>query len=467
MSENFKNSEKVVIRKKVKVKLNANSKDKLFDAITNATALLVQSECFNDKIDKALEIICDAAKIDSINIFELKQESQNVNTSFSLVYEWTTDSGIKKIESSDSNNLFYETETSGLFVTLSRGEIYSGIKSDLPKSYKAFFEGEVKSFLWIPIFIRKKLWGFVGFNDNTDIREWTVDEDRLLSVVAGTIGSVFLRKKEHEELINAKERAEESDKLKTAFLANMNHEIRTPMNSIIGFISLLEDPDLTSETKNEYMNVIKKSGERLLNTIHRIIDLSEIESGQIQVCMDDLNLIDFLDSLYASFKQKVEAKGLALNRVFCVPEEQAFIKTDRSKLYTIMSNLIENALKYTKSGYIEYGCSIEKNFVQFYVKDSGIGISECKRKVIFSSFVQADVSRSRSYEGSGLGLSISKAYIEMLGGKIWVESKEHIGSTFFFQIPVNFTATEQFFPINRDIAFSQEQNSIYSKFESK
>jgi len=195
MSENFKNSEKVVIRKNVKVKLNANSKDKLFDAITNATALLVQSECFNDKIDKALEIICDAAKIDSINIFELKQESQNVNTSYSLVYEWTTDSGIKKIESSDSNNLFYETETSGLFVTLSRGEIYSGIKSDLPKSYKVFFEGEVKSFLWIPIFIRKKLWGFVGFNDNTDIREWTVDEDRLLSVVAGTIGSVFLRKK--------------------------------------------------------------------------------------------------------------------------------------------------------------------------------------------------------------------------------------------------------------------------------
>jgi signal transduction histidine kinase len=255
-------------------------------------------------------------------------------------------------------------------------------------------------------------------------------------------------------LINAKERAEESDKLKTAFLANMNHEIRTPMNNIIGFISLLEDSDLTSETKNEYMNVIKKSGERLLNTIHRIIDLSKIETGQTQVCMDDLNLIELLDSLYTSFKPKVEAKGLTLNRAFRVSDEQAFIKTDRNKLYTIMSNLIENALKYTKSGYVEYGCSIEADLVQFYVKDSGIGISECKRKIIFSSFVQADVSRSRSYEGSGLGLSISKAYIEMLGGKIWVNSKENVGSIFSFQIPVNFTETEHYSPINRDIAFS-------------
>jgi signal transduction histidine kinase len=455
MSEILKNSGNVIFRKKAKATLKTNSKDKLFDAITKATALLVQSDYFNDNIDKALGIICNAAKIDRINIFEQNIESQKNRTSFSLVYEWTADSRIKKQESSDSNHLFFETETSGLLDKLSRGKIYSGITADLSKPYEDVSEAmEVKSFLWVPIFIGKNLWGFVGFNDCTNIREWTVDEERLLSAVAGTIGTVFLRKKEHEELIKAKERAEESDKLKSAFLANMNHEIRTPMNNIIGFISLLEDPDLTSETKNEYMNVIKKSGERLLNTICRIIDLSKIESGQTQVCMDDLNLIEFLDSLYTSFKQKVEAKGLTLNRVFRVSEEQAFIKTDRNKLYTIMFNLIENALKYTKSGYVEYGCSIEADLVQFYVKDSGIGISECKRKIIFSSFVQADVSRSRSYEGSGLGLSISKAYIEMLGGKIWVNSKENVGSIFSFHIPVDFTETEHYSPINRDIAFS-------------
>ena len=426
-----------------KAELDIYSKDKLFNAITKATALMLQSGNFEENMDRSLAIIGKAAKIDRINIFEICFDSENERTLLSQLHQWTKCSVNRQIESPDLNLVFYDTTSSNWLNKLKKGKIFRGSSRDLTGLEKNFYgTNEIKSFLSVPIFLGKKLWGYVVFDDCTNLRKWSSDEERLLFGLAGTIGSVYLRKEGQEELMKAKAKAEESDRLKSAFLSNMSHEFRTPMNNIIGFISLLQESDLKNEIKDEYIRIVKKNGERLLNTIYEIIDISEIESGQISVSFDDINLIEFIENLYNAFKPEVEAKGLLFKQVFHIAEEQSIIKTDKIKLYSVLTNLLRNAVKYTDNGFVELGCSVEKNSLQFYVKDSGIGIPENKQQAIFERFMQADISRSRSYEGSGLGLSISKAYIEMLGGKIWVESKKNIGSTFFFQIPVTYVVAE-------------------------
>ncbi len=235
------------------------------------------------------------------------------------------------------------------------------------------------------------------------------------------------------ELIKAKEKAEEYNRLKTAFLANMSHEIRTPMNGILGFIELLQKPRLTSDKQEKYFDVVKSSGERLLKTINDIIEIARIESGQTLVSLSEFDLNKSLDDLYHFFKPQAAAKKLKIvlkkNCSAC-----CYIRSDKSKLDSILTNLIKNAIKYTEKGTIEIGCRIAGEMIEFNVKDTGIGIPEDKLEIIFERFVQADNEMSRQFEGSGLGLSIAKAYTLMLGGNISVRSKLGAGSQFVFTI---------------------------------
>ncbi len=235
-------------------------------------------------------------------------------------------------------------------------------------------------------------------------------------------------------LIAAKLKAEESDRLKTAFLANMSHEIRTPMNGIMGFVRLLETENLSDQQHELYLSLVKKSSERLLNTINDIIEISKIEAGQTSVHNVDLDLHDFLSYLHDFFKQEAESKGLKFNLTETGYTQNLFFKTDKNKLESILTNLIKNAIKFTEEGFVELGCNRKGNVFQFYVKDSGMGIPENKLKSIFKRFVQADDSLTKSYEGSGLGLSIAKAYAKMLHSKIMVKSELDKGSTFWFEL---------------------------------
>lgn len=247
-----------------------------------------------------------------------------------------------------------------------------------------------------------------------------------------------------EDLITAKEKAEESDKLKTAFLANMSHEIRTPMNGILGFAELLKEQDLSSEIQQKYIHIIEKSGARMLNIINNIVDISKIEAGLMEITLTDSDINEQIDYIYNFFKPEVEAKGMQLYFKKHYANHKAIIKTDQEKLYAIFTNLVKNAIKYSYRGYIEFGYYPEQNeqgrdLMIFYVKDTGIGIHKDKTSIIFDRFRQVSEGKNRHYEGAGLGLSITKSYVEMLGGKIWVESEEGVGSRFCFSLPYNHT----------------------------
>ncbi len=243
------------------------------------------------------------------------------------------------------------------------------------------------------------------------------------------------RKHIEQQLIIAKEKAEESDRLKLAFLANMSHEIRTPMNGILGFTELLKEQNLLVDVQQEYIKIIEKSGKRMLNIINDIINISKVESGQIEVTPSETNVNEQFDYLLTFFKPEAANKNISLYLTKELSSKNTFIKTDREKLYAILTNLIKNAIKFTNEGSIEFGCVKKGDSLEFFVKDSGLGISDSQKKIIFERFRQANDTVSRSHEGSGLGLAISKAYVEMQGGKIWVESKEGIGSTFYFTLP--------------------------------
>jgi PAS domain S-box-containing protein len=270
------------------------------------------------------------------------------------------------------------------------------------------------------------------------------------------------------DLSEAKEMAEENDILKSAFLANMSHEIRTPMNAIIGFSSLLDDENLSVEERKEFLKIINKKGNDLLNLINDILDLSKLESKQLKLFYTENIINPLLYELTITFRSLIDTNGfsesvgpknhLKVNIGKSIPDSMVFT-TDFARLDQILTNLISNAIKFTEKGEIEIGCYIEtEHYLTFYVKDTGIGIPKEKISLIFERFQQADSNyNTRKYGGTGLGLSIVKGLVELLGGKIWVESEVNVGSTFFFNIPVVFSNKSVFSTKNIDIANFEEE----------
>jgi len=289
------------------------------------------------------------------------------------------------------------------------------------------------------VFARK--WIYQPLNLITQILESeNSDSIRKLQLSAGEfryIGVLFEDYfNQRKTLEHAKQKAEESDKLKSAFLSNIAHEIRTPMHGILGFAEMLKTVSLTQEQMQEYIAIIEKSSARMLNTITDLIEISRIESGQAEVKLSLVDIGGQLDSVYAVFKSEADKKGLQLSMKNTREPEEIYIRTDREKLDIIITQLLKNAVKYTKKGSIEIGYEQKGDLVEYFVKDTGIGIEKDKQQAIFGRFTQADNSLSKNYEGFGLGLSITKAYVEMLGGTIWVESEPGEGSTFYFTVAV-------------------------------
>lgn len=267
------------------------------------------------------------------------------------------------------------------------------------------------------------------------VRQRTLD---LLITNSALQNEVFEHEKAKGDLIKAKQKAEESDKLKSAFLANMSHEIRTPLNGILGFTDILQDETINPAERQEYLNIIRNCGNHLLELINDIIDISKIEAGQIIINKTSFNLHGFLNNLYVSFDPNIKAflnKDISFTLVTDPENDSLMICTDELRLRQVFVNLITNAIKFTEKGSIQFGYyHVENNKLKYFVKDTGVGIAEEKLSKIFERFIQVDNTATKKHRGTGLGLTITKELIELMGGSISVESKTGEGSFFSFTL---------------------------------
>jgi PAS domain S-box-containing protein len=394
----------------------------------------------NHTIDEFLEETLNSAEIISHSkigfVHFVEQDQTNL-----LLQNWST--GTKQYYCNAKGMGFhYPIDKAGVWVdcvTERKPVIHNNYealkhKKGLPEGHAALIRELV-----VPIIYNGNVKAIFGIgNKETDYNQIDVENISLLAYLAWEIVE---KKKISEALVVAKEKAEESDRLKSAFLTNMSHEIRTPMNGILGFAEILKDPELSGDQQQEYIKIIEKSGKRMLNIINDIVDISKIEAGLMKPDLKESNINEQIEYIYTFFKPEVEAKGMKLSFKTTLSAKEATILTDREKVYAILTNLVKNAIKYSKQGSIELGYKIVETqciaSLQFYVKDTGIGIPLNRQEAIFERFIQADIADKMARQGAGLGLTISKAYVEMLGGKIWVESEEGKGSTFYFTLPYN------------------------------
>jgi|WetSurMetagenome_2_1015567.scaffolds.fasta_scaffold00461_3 PAS domain S-box-containing protein len=299
------------------------------------------------------------------------------------------------------------------------------------------------------------------------------DKDGKITGLVGIGHDITERKRTEEELIRAKDKAEESDRLKTAFLHNISHEIRTPMNAIVGFSALLGEPEIDDKSRTEYIEVIMKSSDHLLSIITDIVDISNIEANLIKTIKNEISVNSTLNSLCNQFIPQANEKKIKMVCENGLSDSESIILTDSTKLTQILSNLISNALKFTQKGYIKLSYKVAGEFMEFCISDTGIGISKEYHEIIFDRFYQIQSSDSRLYEGTGLGLAITKAYVELIGGKIWLDSETGKGTSFYFTIPyekqlvktnpiVQKTVSKDFvFPVKKTILVAEDMDSNF------
>ncbi len=305
-----------------------------------------------------------------------------------------------------------------------------------------FLSKEVHEYLWMKILSKESIkaeyknkrkdGSLIDIEGSADP---ILDENGEIIGFLGIHKNITERKQAEVNLIAAKEKAEESDRLKSAFLANMSHEIRTPLNSIIGFSDLMLDPFFGSDQHAEFAGIIKENGNNLLAIISDIMDLSKIEAGQVQVQKAILSVNQLITDIQKEYSFKAIEKGIELRLDPSNPKEKIFIDSDENRLRQILANLVSNSIKFTEKGFVGIGIRITRDFIQFQVKDTGIGIPKEFQEQIFERFRQVETAHTRKYGGNGLGLPISKSLVELLGGTIWMESEQGKGSTFFFTIP--------------------------------
>ena len=245
----------------------------------------------------------------------------------------------------------------------------------------------------------------------------------------------YLLLKSHlKKLRQAENNARESDRLKTAFLQNISHEIRTPMNGILGFTQLLDSDNLTPEQRKEYTGIINNSAKRLLSIVSDILEISQIESGKTKIYESSFDLNDLLSEIFENTRVLVNSK-ISYCYSFALSNPESIVKTDYEKLKKILYNLIENAIKFTDNGKIEFGYTLNNNNIEFFIKDTGIGVEPENQKLIFDRFRKSDFNNNKMNDGVGLGLTICKEFLKAMGGNIWLESTTGVGSTFYFTIP--------------------------------
>ncbi|MGZ2368177.1 ATP-binding protein [Ancylomarina sp. YFZ004] len=323
---------------------------------------------------------------------------------------------------------------------------YKSVQLNGEWSYEYRFVNKENEIIWVEgnakglYNLNGELYGYLGTNIDITSRKLSEKLKRENEILLKQQNDDYIALNEelrvsNDHLIQARERAEESDNLKSAFLANMSHEIRTPLNAIMGFSSLLADSNLEQNLREEYIQLIDSGGKRLLSLIRDIVDVSKIDAKQLVLNLEICNLNVIIDNLQSEFALTSSNPDVILTSSKGLPDLEGFIETDQTRLIQIVSNLLENAQKFTKKGSIEFGYSVQQDMLKFYVKDTGIGLNSSEQAIIFERFRQVSNEYSKSGAGTGLGLSIVKGLVNLFGGQIWVSSQPEIGSAFYFTIP--------------------------------
>lgn len=392
---------------------------------------------FNQQVKQALQTIGQLLSVSRVYIFEESIEG----TSMSNTFEWCDDDIEPQIH--ELQEVSYTIIPSWKKILTEKGIIFSENMYNLPEDIVQILEPQdIKSIVVFPLHIRGVYFGFVGFDECKKQRSWTKTEVEFLRTIAGIISNAYEREIIQNNLKKAKNKAEESDKLKSAFLANMSHEIRTPMNGIIGFADLLMNRDLREEQRSYYAKMVSDSCRQLLTIVTDILDLSRIETGQVNVKSEKISLNSLIMEIFRLYKHKIGERTLALLPFYALSDHTSLIFTDRSKLQQVLTHLMENAIKFTRMGHVKFGYEVQKNTLKFFVSDTGIGIPKQLHKEIFEPFRQAEMEPTREFGGTGLGLTISQKLIHLMGGQIWLESEVNQGSTFYFTIPYAPAGTE-------------------------
>lgn len=409
----------------------------LFQGVAEAANILLTENSFEAAINQTLRSLGISSGIDRVCLYENSVDSVFEHKKMCLKYEWTNENILSIIENPEMQITPYYPLFNDWYKTFENGFVISSTTAELNFELQSYFKNRlVKSMLRVPILVNKNFWGIIGFDDCTTDRCWNDNEIAILKTTAANLGGVIERELAKKELIAAKETAEELNRIKSNFLANMSHELRTPLISVLGFAEILTS-EVDKPEWSEMIRTIMHSGKRLLETLNLILDLSKIEADKVQTHFMEINLADEIEEMIKLFGPVAQKKNLFIRKI--INDEKVLCNLDKRLFASVVTNLVNNAIKYTNEG----GVSIELNsyikdgnsFASLKVSDTGIGIAEEDQAMIFEEFRQVSEGYNRTFEGTGLGLTITKKFVEKMNGRISLKSELGKGSEFTVIFP--------------------------------